>query len=378
MKSRARVAAIGGVALATAAFVAAPTAALASSTPQHRPTSVVFVENDDVTGNAVIAYDRAADGTLTQAAVNATGGLGGVLDGSVVDHTASQGSLTYDKASHTLYAVNAGSDTISVFSVDGDHLTRTQVVSSGGTFPVSITTHGNLVYVLNARDGGSIQGYAKVGHRLRLISRYHRSLGLAAGSPEFVHTPSQVTFSPNGRQLLVATKAGSNSVDVFGVGPLGRPSIQPVVNNLGSAVPFGIVFDSAGRAVISDAGTNAVDTFTLSRSGVLTLVDSQATGQAATCWIARSGDNVYASNAGSADLSGYDDTGAGSLTSTGTTATDPGTVDAAASSDGQYLYVQTGANGIVDEFAIGSGGVLTEVGTVTIPNGVGGEGIVAL
>ena len=41
---------------------------------------------------------------------------------------------------------------------------------------------------------------------------------------------------------------------------------------------------------------------------------------------------------------------AGSLTALGNTATDAGTVDAAASPDGRFLYVQTGADGIVDEF----------------------------
>jgi hypothetical protein len=36
---------------------------------------------------------------------------------------------------------------------------------------------------------------------------------------------------------------------------------------------------------------------------------------------------------------------------------------------------QLGLNGIVDEFSVGSGGSLTEVGSVTVPSAVGGEGI---
>jgi hypothetical protein len=39
--------------------------------------------------------------------------------------------------------------------------------------------------------------------------------------------------------------------------------------------------------------------------------------------------------------------------------------------------VQTGAAGIVDEFAIGAGGALSRIGSVTVPDAVGGEGIVA-
>src|SRR3954452_19655947 len=131
-----------------AAGIASP----ASADEQARGGGAVFVQTDDPTGNSVVAYDRGSDGTLTKAGTYATGGLGGVLDGSVVDHLASQGSLTYDHASHLLYAVNAGSNTVTVFDVRGDQLHRVQVVASGGTFPVSIAAHGHLVYVLNARN----------------------------------------------------------------------------------------------------------------------------------------------------------------------------------------------------------------------------------
>ena len=63
----------------------------------------------------------------------------------------------------------------------------------------------------------------------------------------------------------------------------------------------------------------------------------------------------------------------------GQTTTDTnGTVDADATPDGAYLYVQTGAAGIVDGFKIHENGSLTSVGSVTVPNAVGGEGIVAL
>jgi len=62
----------------------------------------------------------------------------------------------------------------------------------------------------------------------------------------------------------------------------------------------------------------------------------------------------------------------------GQTSTDPGTVDAAVSPHGRYLYVQTGGAGIVDEFAVGAGGALSPIGSVTVAGAVGGEGIAAL
>jgi phosphoribosylformylglycinamidine (FGAM) synthase-like amidotransferase family enzyme len=45
--------------------------------------------------------------------------------------------------------------------------------------------------------------------------------------------------------------------------------------------------------------------------------------------------------------------------------------------DGQFLYVQTGGNGIVDEFHVNTNGSLTGIGSVTVAGAVGGEGIVA-
>jgi hypothetical protein len=95
--------------------------------------SAVFVQTD----NAVVVYDRSADGRLHRAGDYRTGGRGGVLDGSVVDQLASQGSLTYDPTNRLLYAVNAGSDMITVFGVPGDRLARRQVLPSFGGSPAS-------------------------------------------------------------------------------------------------------------------------------------------------------------------------------------------------------------------------------------------------
>ncbi len=61
---------------------------------------VVFVQTDNPAGNAIVVYNRGADGSLHPSGTYATGGNGGVLTGSVVDHLASQGSLVYDRPSH--------------------------------------------------------------------------------------------------------------------------------------------------------------------------------------------------------------------------------------------------------------------------------------
>jgi 6-phosphogluconolactonase (cycloisomerase 2 family) len=341
--------------------------------------NVVFVQTDNTAGNQVVAYDRADNGILTLANTYNTGGLGGILNGSAVDHLASQGSLTYDQRNDLLYAVNAGSDTVSVFSVRGDQLTLRQVVNSGGTFPVSVAVHGDLVYVLNAEGTGSLQGYfAAFGH-LFPIPGSNRSLGLTpvTNGNQFTNTPGQVAFSPDGSQLIVTTKANGNDIDVFRVGFLGLLSSSPVVNSEPGTVPFAVTFDPAGHLVVADAGSNALSTFTLNGDGTVTLIDSVGTSQPATCWVAQAQGFFYASNAGGPSLSGFQDSANGELTLLGKTTTDSGTVDASASANGQFLYVQTGGNGIVDEFQVNANGSLNEIGSVTVAGAVGGEGIVA-
>jgi 6-phosphogluconolactonase (cycloisomerase 2 family) len=360
---------------AVAAYAVPASASLGPILPSGRGHAV-FVQNDSVGGNQIIAYDRAADGTLTPAGSYATGGLGGVLTGSVVDHLASQGSLTYDRRHGLLYAVNAGSNSISVFRVRGDRLLLRQVLPSGGSFPVSIAVHGDTVYVLNARDGGSVQGYRVFFNTVFPLPRSTRALGLdPAAAPEFVNTPGQVAFTPDGSQLVVTTKANGSSIDVFGVRRDGRLSAAPVVNPLPGAVPFAVDFDAAGHLVATEAGTNAVATFALAGDGTITPIDTKLTGQAATCWIVQANGVFYASNAGSANLSGFGSSLSGVLTPLGLTLTDSGTVDAAATPDGRYLYVQAGAAGIVDEYRVEASGSLTPIGSVTVPDAVGGEGI---
>ena len=346
---------------------------------RHGNDHVVFVQTDDPAGNQVVAYDRASDGTLTFATAYATGGNGGVLAGSVVDHLASQGSLVYDARHALLFAVNAGSNTVSVFSVRGDRLDLQQVISSGGQFPVSVAVHGGLVYVLNARAGGSVQGYVIAFDHLFPLFGPNRPLGLdASATPEFVNTPGQVAFSPDGAQLIVTTKANGNAIDVFHVGFFGSLSAKPVVNTEPGTVPFAITFDPAGNLVIAEAGTNALATYSLHNDGTITPLGSVGTGQAATCWVATVNGQFYVSNAASASVSRYQSGSNGALTLLDTTSTHAGTVDAAASADGHTLYVQTGAHGVVDEFHINSDGSLAAIGSVTVTNAVGGEGIVAI
>jgi 6-phosphogluconolactonase (cycloisomerase 2 family) len=364
---------------AAAAALSALPASAATVHGAPAPVHAVFVQTDNTAGNTIVAYERTASGGLRLAGSYPTGGNGGALTGSVVDHLASEGSLAYDSQAGLLYAVNAGSNTITVFKVNGDTLIRMQVISSGGQFPVSITAHGNQVYVLNALGGGSVAGFVQLGDRLLPVPFWSRALGLGTSpATVFTGTPGQIAFTPDGSHLVVTTKGAANTIDVFRAGPFG-PSAEPAVTSLPGQVPFGITFDAYGHLAVAETGTDTVAIFSIAAGGELTQLGSAATGQAATCWItAGPGGTLYASNAGSGTESALRAQPDGAVTLLGATPTDAGTVDAAASSDGQYLYVQAGGPGNVDAYRINPDGSLTQTGSVTVPGAAGGEGIVAL
>ncbi len=386
MKTRLRIthATVAGAVVALVALLAPALAAAAPPPPPSGPAAgAVFVATDGLAGNKVVAYQRSATGALAEAGTFPTGGLGGQLTGSVVDHTASQGALALDSQAGLLLAVNAGSNTISVFRVYGDHLALRQVVSSGGRFPVSVTTDGFQAYVLNAEAGGSIQGYAVLPEGVLVpIASEHRELKLAQDrqrgeEEQFTHTPGEIAFTPDGRQLIVTTKAAGQSILVYQSSPFGL-SQEAAVNDEGTTVPFAVAFAPAGEALVANAGPSSLTSFQLAPDGDLVKLDEVDTNQAATCWVAEAAGYYFTSNAGSASVTGFALAPHGGLVDIGNTASGAGTVDAA--SAGGFLYVRGGAEeGTITAYRVLPGGTLEQIGAaVAVPNAPGGEGIVAL
>lgn len=340
----------------------------------------VFVQTNNPSGNAVDVFDSSPDGHLSLGEVVPTGGLGGQTAGSVVDSLASQGSLVYDSNSRLLFAVNAGSNTISVLSTRGRQVRLVQTINSGGAFPDSVAVHGGLVYVLDAGGSGAVTGYRIHGVRLFPLSGSTRTLGLTnATPPNFLTSPGQIGFSPDGSELVVTTKASTSSLDVFRVNPSGTLSATPTVNADPGNVPFAFTESPTGQLVVAEAGNSTLHTYGFESGGALTsLSGSVPDGQTALCWIAPAGGHYYVANAGSNTVSVYTVAADGTPSLVGTTgiaaSTDAGPIDMAASSDGHTLYVEAGAVGAVDEFHVNADGSLHDLGSVT-GLGAGIEGI---
>jgi 6-phosphogluconolactonase (cycloisomerase 2 family) len=121
----------------------------------------VYVLTNQV-NNAVAAFHRAADGRLTTAGEFSTGGAGdpvAIPPDPPTDPLASQGALVFGPGNQFLFAVNAGSNQISVLSVQRANLDLVDVVDSGGVRPISLTVHENLLYVLNEGGTPNITGF---------------------------------------------------------------------------------------------------------------------------------------------------------------------------------------------------------------------------
>lgn len=349
-----------------ALFALTRTGALYASSP-----GAVYALTNSPAGNAVLSFERAADGTLNMVGSFATGGLGtGAGLGS-------QGSLILSENGRQLFAVNAGSNEISVFKVQPNGLVLLDKVASGGTTPISLTVHKNVLYVLNAGSPANITGFT-VNQNGTLSPNAGSTRALSAAAPN----PAEVAFSPDGK-VLVVTEKGTNLLDSYTVdenGIAGGPTSFPS----SGSTPFGFGFDKRGHAIVSEAATGAVSSYDVASDGMLAVISASvlATGQHAACWIAvtKNGKYAYTTNAASGTISGYSISQNGSLSlldANGVTAQTGGTpIDMDDSVDSKYLYVFNTGLHVINIFKIKADGSLAHVDdTLGLP--VGAAGIAA-
>lgn len=357
-----------GALILVTGFLTTNSFAGATSAKDQAPSrQALFVETDQGPNNAVISYTRGTDGTISYVATYPTGGAGAAAAGSAADPLASQGGLALVDNGNELIATNPGSNSVSVFAVSGPYLHLVQQVPSGGSFPVSITAHNDLVAVLNSGGAGSVSEYRLQGARLKALNNETRSLGLANTTPPFfLAGAGQVGYSPDGQFLIATTKSSSSSYEVLTVGGDGTLSSTATVTGAANAVPFSFTFDAQGRVVATEASNSSVSTYTIGTNGALTLVGTVSDGQAALCWISTAQGYFFGSNAGSGDVSSFGETagGAPTLLNAKAAMTHPGSTDSAVSPDGAFLYVESGGSGALDAFAIDANGTLTPIETL--------------
>jgi 6-phosphogluconolactonase (cycloisomerase 2 family) len=257
----------------------------------------VYVLSNDTDENQVLRYQRHFDGTLTLAGTYPTGGMG---NGAGLG---SQGAVVLSSDGGTLAAVNAGSDSISIFAVDRrGELELQDVEPSGGELPVSLTMDRDRLYVLNAGDK-SIQGFRMRHHDLRPLARSRQMLSGEGGA--------QIEFTPRGDRLVVTLKA-SDAIDVFALDRHDRALPATTSASIGRT-PFGFAFARNGTLLVANAAggeaqASTMSSYRIDRWGQANDVQADfPTHQSAACWVAATANGRYAytTNTGSSSITGF-------------------------------------------------------------------------
>ena len=337
----------------------------------------VYTMDNAASGNNVWAYGRRPDGTLTAPALYATQGLG---SGNGLGN---QGAVLLSRDGRWLFVCNAGSDEISVFRVTPRGLIQTDKAGSEGRRPISLTLHGNLLYVLNA--GGAVGNTDHVagfvfarGKILHLPGAVH---SLSAAST----APAEIAFTRDGDHLVVSEKA-TGIIDTFSVGTDGLLDGHKMFQSP-APPPFGFAAGRHDRIFVTEAnggagnpGGSSVSSYQVTEDGDLAVISgSVPSHQTAACWLVLSQDErfAYTANTPNASISSYQVAHDGSLTllqAQAATTGASGAVDMALSHDGNFLYSLQPAGGAIGVFSVrkDTGNINPVTTTVNLPTTING------
>jgi 6-phosphogluconolactonase (cycloisomerase 2 family) len=321
----------------------------------------VYALTNEPTADRLAVFARDGRGMLTLAGLVPTGGVGSG------QNTHSQGGLAFGDDHKTIYSVNSGDSTITVFSITSEGPVPIQRVGSGGQLPVSLAVRGDLLYALNAGSvAGGVDNIAGFrigpGNTLSPFPGSSRSLSAPQTGP------AEVAFSRDGRVLIV-TEENTNRITTFQLDRSGLPG-QPQPMPSSGAVPFGFRVNSDGFLIVSEAagGANGPSTssYRVNDEGTLAVISASVpTNGAAPCWIGvtENGKYAYAVNAGSGTINAYAvndhgvltqlQGGGGIFVTGGTTPTEVAIIG------NRLLYVLNRDSGGIGVFAIGNDGTLS-------------------
>jgi 6-phosphogluconolactonase len=336
--------------------------------PNNFKSGAVYVLTNQTENSIAVFLRNNKDGTLTPAGTFPTGGAGNptaIPPDPPTDPLASQGSLVLSE--QLLFAVNAGSNEISVLGVGKSSLSLLDKVASGGIRPISLTVYENLLYVLNEGGTPNITGFT-IGEDGTLTPLAGSTRPLIGGPTA---DPAQVGFSPDGSLLVVTEKMG-NRLDTYPVNANGLPD-APFDNPSNGITPFGFAFTEDWYLIVSEAfggmpGQSKVSSYDSAAGGLLDVISgSVPNGQTASCWvvISNNGKYAYVSNTGSGTISSYyiNDNGTLELAEAvaGSTGAGSAPIDMALSNNSRFLYVVDNGRQMIHAFSTEKDGTLTPI-----------------
>jgi 6-phosphogluconolactonase (cycloisomerase 2 family) len=344
---------------------------------QDRSTGAVYTMDNAVGGNHVWAFPRNHDGSLSSPISYATAGKGN--GGSL----GSQGAVALSRDGHWLFVSNPGSDEISLFAVTPYGLVLTDKASSSGQLPISVTVHGNLLYVLNA--GGEAGGVDNIAGFVFSEGRLGHLPGAEYSLSSSNTTPAEVAFTHDGEHLVV-TEKGTAIIDTYSVDNEGYVDGHKTFTSP-APPPYGFAAGRYDRIFVTQAaggagntGASSVSSYAVSAAGTLEVISgSVATHQTAACWMAISPDQrfAYSANTPNESISSFQVGLNGSLTlleSQAATTGANGPADMSFSADGRFLYSIEPGNGAIGAFSInrGSGALTPLTPAENLPTSVNG------
>ncbi len=281
--------------------------------------------------NAILAYRRAANGTLSFLASYPTSGRGVGNPGQTIGPNDADQDLIISPDHKTLFAVNPGSDTIAVFQTNSDGSLKqinNSPFTSGGVNPVSLGLSGNQLYVVNKnqdpeRPNSALPNYTgfRVAGNGHLSAIPYSTVELGAG-----YSPTQALISPSGdlmfgMQLFPGPLNGvpglqPGYLDSFRIGangrlnrvpgtPLAVPSDSPPVNAI---APFNMPLNGAVHPTLPILYVNFVTftqigVYTYGNTGALSFFGAVGNSGVAPCWDVISNDAKYMYTANAFDNS---------------------------------------------------------------------------
>lgn len=283
---------------------------------------VVYVESNEPSGNAILAYSRDHKGRLTPLPGSPfpAGGLG-ITPTFALGPFDSDQNLIVDPSHTFLFAVNGGSDTVAVFRIAPDgslsHV-HGSPFPSGGTNPVSVGLSEDILTVVNkdmdpGRPDQSLPNYAtfRVNPHGKLTPVPHSTFFVDKNA-----SPTQAQTSPDGDLIFGADFFGG-LLRSFQLGEDGHLSPVAALPLPPSAFPdpttprfpLGLtVHPTRPLLYVGFVTANKVGVYRYNRAGELGFLRAVADSGKAPCWLIvnRDGTRLYVSNTADPSVSVYD------------------------------------------------------------------------
>jgi hypothetical protein len=252
---------------------------------------MIFSMTNSADCNEVMAIHQGAYDNLSFVKSYETGGNG--TGEQTVDPLMSQGSIILSEDRRFLFVVNAGSNSITSFGItNSGALILADVKQSGGFFPISLATHGDLLYVANRGNGSSIASnvtgfYVEENGSLTQISGSDKPLSSKNAQP------SCIVINNNGTKIAVS-ELNTDLISVYCTQPDGTLT-GPITSKSSGTAPFGSVFLTNEILLVTEAGTNALSSYSVNHNGALSEISPSVLNyQTATCWVVLSQSGRFA------------------------------------------------------------------------------------